>query len=898
MRKFALMLTAILIFSMISALPFVPRTEAQASVTGPFVDQLTFKATTDESKALGDVSAGLTDLYLWRVPIALREKAKGDPNVKLVTGFGGYLSFVFNPCNATTTFNPFKLKPVRQAMQYLIDRAYIINVIHKGDASPKILFLGRYDADYQYIADISEALLAKYTYNFDRANEIITTALTAAGASKGSDGIWRVGGALITINGFIRVDDPIRRTIGDLLSTDLESIGFTVNRIYGDLTKAYDVVYGSDPSEAQWHFYTEGWRAGALSKYDQAGLPQMYCPFYGYMPGWQEPTFWNYANKTLDDLGTRYLGGNFTSLDDRASIVRQIMNLAFDQSVRLFIADQLEPYPYNSRFPAFAYELAVGPATPYSFYTMRLPDGDANRRPDGTGGNLTIAQKLMYQASYNPIRGFTDVYGVNIYNIIRDPGVWPDPHTGTYIPMRGPYTVSTAGPKGKMDVPVDVETYDTVNHKWITVGSGKQATSNVTFTYKMGNWHYSALTGTNVSITEADIRYAIYMSLEWATRGAEGANDPRYDSEYAGVQTAWVDNFVGVKFTGKDKVTVYTNYWFPDDSYIASFSDVFPAVPWEVYFTAENVVMAKQAAWSKSVSNSIGKPWLDFVAPAAGLPEMKANLTNTIIPGNLKPYGGVNGTGFPLRYFDDANRTSRYNTLQTWVNAKNHFLVSQGMFYFDTSDRVAGADTVKAFRDPLYPFRPGDWSYLVPVGIPAITTEAPSTVVIGKDAIVNIKVAVSGAPSSAASIIYLVLDSSASVILSGTATATSIIGTFEIVLNSTMTAKFLPGGYTLSVIAYSSSVIIPQFDSRVFTALPPFEEIIGADLAKLRADVGTVSGDVAALATTTDDIQSRVGTLESALALLTNVLYVAIVLIVVVIAISVLTFYRYLRKIK
>lgn len=881
-----------LAFSLIYTVLFTPNVKGQEAVKGPFADELTFYATTDESKALGDVSAGISDLYLWRVPIALREKAKGDPNLKLVTGFGGYLSLCFNPA-PTTAFNPFSLKAFRQAMQYLINRDYIVSVIHKGDASPKILFYGRYDADYAYIADMAEALLSKYIYNFDRANQLASTALTAAGATKGTDGRWMKDGNPITIKGFIRVDDPIRKAIGDLFAADLTKMGITVESVYGDLTKAYDVVYGSDPILGEWHFYTEGWRAGALTRFDTGGLPQMYCPYYGYMPGWQEPTYWNYANATLDELGQKFAGGNFTSLDDRASIMRTALQMAFDESVRLFLADQLEPYPYNAKYPDFAYELAVGPATPFSFYTIRLPDGDPARRSDGTGGSLKVAQKLMYQGAYNPIRGFSDVYSVNIYNIVNDPGVWPDPHTGTYIPIRSAFTVTTAGPTGKLDVPADSETWDYIHHKWATLGTGKQATTKVVFNYKLSNWHHN-MTNTaaaNISINQADIRYALYMSLEWSTQS--DANDTRYDSEYAGVQTTWVDNFVGARFIGNDQVEVYVNYWFPDDGQIAAFASIFPYAPWEVLYTGERVVMAQQAAWSKSVAKSINKPWLDFVAPDAGLPEMKANLTQ-LQTGNLMPDAGLNGTT-PLPYFDDANRTLRYNALQNWVAAHNNFLVSNGPFYFDKTDRVALQDTLKAFRDVTYPFKPGDWNYLVSVGSPEITTEAPSSVVIGKDVVINIRASIGGVPSSGADVLYLVLDSGANVILSGRAIATSVPGTFQVVLNSSQTAKFNPGGYSLKIIAYSWSVIIPRFDTRVFTALPPYEEIIGADVANLRTTVSGLSDSVTGLGTTSDDIQKRITGLEGTVATLTTLLYVGLTLLAVIIAISVLTIYR-MRK--
>jgi peptide/nickel transport system substrate-binding protein len=886
-KKIIVALTALLMLSLMFT-GTISTARAQAPVTGPYVDQLTFFATTDSSKALGDVSAGLTDIYLWRVPVALRAKAAADPNVQTVTGFGGYLSLVLNPA-PTKAFNPFSIKAVRQAMQYLIDRDYIVNVIHEGDASPKILCYGRYDADYAYVADIAEALLTKYAYSFDQANTTVTSALIAAGATRGADGKWSMNGSPITINGFIRIDDPIRKSIGDLLAADLTKLGFTVNYIYGDLTKAYDVVYGSDPMDGDWSFYTEGWRASALIKYDTGELPQMYCPFYGYMPGWQQTGWWQYTNATLDTLGEKFAAGNFTGLDDRASIMRQVLEMGFQESVRIFIADQLELYPASSKFPPFAYELAVADASPFTFYTIKLPEGDPARRSDGTGGSLKVAQFQMYQGAYNPIGGFSDVYSVNEWNLISDSGVWPDPHTGVPIPMRAAFSVQTSGPTGKLSVPSDTETYDYVHHKWTTVGEGAQAVSEVTFNYKLSDWH------DGVMMTPADVRYGVYMSLEWSTQGAEGANDTRFDSTYAAAETTWVQDFVGIKFLNASAVQVYTNYWFPDDSQIASFSDVFPKVPWEVLYDSERVVLADQARYSQAEAQAVALPWLDFAAPNAGLPQMKANLTQ-IMASNLLPPAGVNSsTGQPLPYFDAGNRTLRYGALQAWVTTHNNFLVSNGPFYFDSTDRVAGQDVLKAFRDPTYPFKPGDWNYLIPVNVPSVSAEVPSSIEIGKDALVNVKVAVGGVPSSAADVVYLVFDSASNVVLSGRATPTSIAGTFEVALTANQTSTFSPGGYSIKIIAYSRSVTIPKFDSEVFTALPPYDEIIGAEITKLSSDVAIVTSHVGDLGTTTSDIQSTVTSLKNTVATLSLVLYIALVLLIASIVVSAVVIF-YVRK--
>ena len=59
------------------------------------------------------------------------------------------------------------------------------------------------------------------------------------------DDVWTFDGEDIVIRIFIRSDDPIRKSMGEILGTDLEEIGFLVQRDYGDLNKAFVTVYGS-----------------------------------------------------------------------------------------------------------------------------------------------------------------------------------------------------------------------------------------------------------------------------------------------------------------------------------------------------------------------------------------------------------------------------------------------------------------------------------------------------------------------------------------------------------------------------------------------------------------------------------------------------------------------------
>ena len=85
-----------------------------------------------------------------------------------------------------------------------------------------------------------------FRYNPTLANEMIEKSLFEAGATK-NDGKWEINSEPIEITIFIRSDDPVRKSIGELLSVELEKSGFIVKKEFGDLNKAFVLVYGSNP---------------------------------------------------------------------------------------------------------------------------------------------------------------------------------------------------------------------------------------------------------------------------------------------------------------------------------------------------------------------------------------------------------------------------------------------------------------------------------------------------------------------------------------------------------------------------------------------------------------------------------------------------------------------------
>ena len=77
---------------------------------------------------------------------------------------------------------------------------------------------GTFSADYLGILDVTESF--QFAYNPVLAEQIITEQLEKAGAKK-IDGIWNFNNDPIEITIFIRSDDPVRKSIGEIISSEL-----------------------------------------------------------------------------------------------------------------------------------------------------------------------------------------------------------------------------------------------------------------------------------------------------------------------------------------------------------------------------------------------------------------------------------------------------------------------------------------------------------------------------------------------------------------------------------------------------------------------------------------------------------------------------------------------------
>ncbi len=776
-RRIKSVLIAILLALLIANIPL--NSYAQSSQSkGPYADEVIFIHYLDESVAVNEVKAGNLDTYFWSIPLDVVQELRNDPNVKIYESAGGSLSLLLNPAPADDTLNPFAIREVRYAMNYLINRDLIINEVLKGFGVPMYSAFGQYNPDYIVLADVIESF--GFKYNPTLAEEMISKALTGAGAEK-RDGRWLYNGKQIEVKFFIRSDDPIRKTIGEMIASSLEDIGFKVERVYGDLNKALADVYGSDPREFKWHIYTEGWGRSALERYDTQLAAQMYAPWFANMPGFKNTEYWNYENKELDDLTEKIFTGNYRSKDERDTLLKRAVTLGVNESVRIFIANTLNPYIVRSDLKGIVLDFNAG-------ITSRFTLINAHK------DSIKVGMKQIYQGAWNPVSGFIDWYSTRISNAIIDPATFRNPHTGDVIPVRATWKVETAGPDGSIAVPSNAIVWDAYSEQWKEVGSNVKAKSKVTFDLKYSRWHNGMM------MDKSDILYALYFAFEWGTKESE--DDPTYDPEYTATTEKFVQTLKGIRFLDDDTIEVYVDYWHFDENYIADYAALWAGMPWEVYAAMEQIVKDGKAAFSKSVAKAKNIEWLSLIikSNADMVKDELLNFKNSnIIPKALQGIVSIN----------DAN--ARYDATIRWINEKGHAVISNGPFYLDSYNPDARTIVIKAFRDPTYPFEQGYWSKFEHLKLAKINSvNAPVSFTRGEEVTITGNVSIDGDVSKDVDVYYFIKDKDGKVVSKGSVKP-DVDGSFMIRLSKEDTFMLSTGSNEVKILAVSNLALKPEF---------------------------------------------------------------------------------------
>ena len=753
---------------------------------GPAVDTLRIRAF-DVDRAPRDLEAGNMDLYLFSLKITAAQRLKGNRDFELYEAPASTLSLLLNPAPSPTGgFNPFSIPEVRRAVQYLVDREFIARDIYQGMAVPMYTHVSPQDFDYLTVHDIVRS--SGITYDPEYGRELIRDAMEGAGASL-RDGIWHYRGEPIRVKMIGRVEDE-RRNIADLVRRELEKAGFQVAMSYRPFAAAVLSVYSTDPQTFQWHIYTEGWGRSAPQRYDFGSVNSMNAPWLGNMPGWQEIGFWQYEQPELDEIGKRLFRGEFASLRERNEIYRAMTEMGLEESVRIWLVTAVNSFPARRDLRGVTRDLVAGLRSPWTLREAYVP-GESEL----TVGHLWVWTE---RTTWNPVGGMGDVYSVDTWRYLHDPAIWNHPFTGIPMPMRLGYDVQTAGPDSKLSVPSDAVLWNADKDRWDRVGSGVRATSRIVYDYSSyfrSKWHHGR------PITMADVFYSLAQGYELA-----------YDRDKTRIEVAlgvtsrpYLETFRGFRILDDNRLEVYVDFWHFEENLIASYS--VPSglsMPWELLAAMDDLVFSqRRAAYSDTAASRFNVPWISLVM------DRDARLVERTLLQFLKsstvPEGFFRVGSASLVSQNEA--TQRYRAALEWFEDKGHLVVSNGPFYLERYDPPAQYAELRAFRDPSYPFKPGDWYF----GDPPTLEFAPVDAVQidpGKAAEVSVSVRGPGQLG----LRYLLLDpATRSVVSSGEAPPAGAVSggrSFTVSLPASVTRTLFPGLYQLSMVAYSDSVAL------------------------------------------------------------------------------------------
>ena len=773
---------------------------------GTFLDEIRFVQYLDENTALEEVRNGKLDLYYYRISSDRLKDADSRDGLQIFESTGGYFSILLNPTNAGE-FNPFSIREVRYALNFLVDRNLIVNELLGGYGSPMISNYGIFSADYLGIIDVLESF--QFRYNPNLANQIISEQLENAGAQK-INNVWHYDDEPIVITFFIRSDDPARKAIGEILSSNLESIGFIVEKEFGDLNKAFVIVYGSDPAEQKWHLYTEGWGSSGFTRYDSVALAQMYAPWFSNMPGNNNPAYWNYQNDLLDKITQKIYSGESETAEERTRLIKDATKEGVNESVRVFLASKVDQYVSNENLDGVINALGAG--VPSRFTPINVQASDQS---------ITIGVKQIYQGAWNPVAGLTDTYSTQIWFTLFDPSLTGHPFSGKIFPIRTNWEIETDGPKSVVNVPADAIIWDSKSKNWKEVGPNTFAISKATFDLNFGEWHNGQKMNMN------DIIYSTYFLLEWGSEKDE--NDKTFDSDYSPQAAQTAKTLVGIKPIDNDTIEVYTNYWHFDEGEIASWTSPWSSMPWEIMAAMEKTVVDGKSSFSRSESLTKNVSWLSLIIPndarmiQSQLEDFKSS---NFIPATLTDFEQI--TDFHI---------DRYQSSIDWIDQHEHAVISNGPFYLEGYSPDSRSISIKSFDSSGYPLQQGIWNDFEHAEFPTIeSVDIEELVQKGMKLDIPVKV------TNSSEIQYFLSNTQGTVITSGVQNVHDNHAT--ITIENDEIDNLLVGPNTLKIFAASDDVLRPYEFSTSFLVVEPNSSLPQAVISDNYEDVESADNTV------------------------------------------------------
>ena len=800
---------------------------------GGWLDEIVFSVVSSDS-AVSQLEAGAIDFYSFNLSSNSLQQIK-DAGLNYTQSYGGNYGISLNPAtfDDTTVLNPFSNRKIREAMNWLIDRNYVNQEIYGGGSLPKLLPITTQLVEYTNLVETARALETKYAYNLERAREQIAAEMEAMGATLGSDGKWQYNGAPITLIFLIRSDgDGTRQPMGDYVSNQLEEVGFTVDRQYKTSSEAFPIWLGSVASEGQWHLYTAGYLPSGLTRDERGNIQQYYLPTSVQA---SDPFISNVADPELQQVGDDLAQGNFANKEERDAMMARALELALEDSLFVWVVDQLVYAPYNSNV-SVTYDLGAGYEAAFmGNYNLRFVDQE--------GGTMSVGTNDLFTQPWNTIAGSNWVWDSNIMRATSQgagpvggtQGLMGDPYTGLAWPHRIesasleylnglPITDNNLGwldvqTVDEIPVPADAWVdWDATSQTFITAeqkfpdGTTAKTKSVVVYPadlYDTVKWH----DGSPISAADFVMAFAIFLDRAKPESAV-------YDESGALSVDAFLPSFKGWRITSTQPLTIeYYSDTFAADAEL-NVLPLWPGSPtglagennWQTLAVSNLAEAAGELAYSSDKADAltieqmswVGGPSLDILkkyldqAQSESYVPYEATLSQFLTPEEI---------------------ALRYENMAKWYEDHGHFWVGTGPYYLDQVFTTEKSLVLKNFSD--YPDLASRWSDFKDPKRATVILDGPGQVTAGQESVFDVTVNFNNEPyanEDIRQVKYILYGSTGDVLAVGVAEAVGE-GLYQVTLDAETTSKLETGSAKLEVAVSPIPFAIPAFTSIEFVVV-------------------------------------------------------------------------------
>lgn len=801
--------------------------QPKTSRLGGWLDKIIFSAIPDAEPAVAQIQAGAVDLYSAAIDKAdVYEKVIADPNLSSAKVYGSSNQILFNTvqCTDTSLLNPFTDMKIREAMNWAIDRDYVVQEIFGGLAKAKYTPFTTAFPDYARYADIFGAVETKYAYDLEKAKAVVNAQMPTLGATLGADGKWQYKDKPVVVIGLIRTEDK-RKEIGNYFANQMELLGFTVDRQEKVRVEAAPIWQG-DPLPCTFNYYTAGWISPQIyrdeglnfNQYNTGKLTQI-TVMSSYLPSEE-------LAKMSDDLYTN----NFKSMDERRELFAKAVPMSMEESWwGVWVNDSIAFETFSNKVEG-ASDLAAGFGSQVFPYTIRLVGEE--------GGEVKIANSALLVDAWNPVAGSNWVDDNIVRGMTVDYGIIYNPYTGLLmpklvqksdvlaeegLPIAAPQSDWTTLSYAK-EITVPDETWvdwDATNQKFITAAEKAAADPTWSQTAKIKNtvvyvpelwettWHDGS------AFTPADFVFNMIMHFDPGK-----AESKIYDEDMGSSLTTFLDHFKGVRIVSTEPLTIETyddqyqldaennaKDWFPNYYTLTQYAggmmawhNLAPAIQGEadgkMAFT-KNKSTLKEVDYTSQVSG----PTLD----------VQMEYVDQYITDKYIPFAPTMGA-----YVSADEAVSRYNNLKAFYAAHKHMVIGTGPYIVDQVFPVEGS--ISVIRNENYLFPADQFAGFSSPEMMTLVVEGPAAVIAGEESVFDVFLKFGDQPypvKSIDSVSYTLFNSNGESIYSGKVDFVAD-GQYSITLSPEVTAQLTDGTSKLSVAAASKTVSLPAFETVEF----------------------------------------------------------------------------------